>query len=64
MDSEKQVDTVYASLKSAFDHVDRGILHARLGKLGASDDLVRWFEPYLTDRKLVVKIKPETSEPF
>lgn len=64
MDGGGQVDAVYTDLKAAFDRVDHGILLAKLDKLGVSNDLVRWFESYLTNRQLCVKIGSSQSENF
>ena len=64
IDSGSQVDAVYTDLKSAFDRVDHNILLLKLDKLGISNGLIRWFESYLTQRKLCVRIGQKSSEPF
>lgn len=64
MDDGSQIDAVYTDLKAAFDRVDHNILLTRLSKLGISPDLICWFDSYLKDRKLCVKIGSNTSEFF
>lgn len=64
MEAGAQVDAVYTDLKAAFDRVDHAILLAKLNKLGVSNGFVRWFESYLTNRKLCVKIGAHQSEYF
>lgn len=64
MEQGAQVDAIYTDLKAAFDRVDHSILLAKLERLGVSPDLVHWFESYLTDRKLCVKIGSAQSDCF
>ena len=58
------MDVIYTDLKAAFDKIDHRILLCKLSRLGASSKLVSWFESYLSDRALRVKIDSCTSEPF
>lgn len=64
METGAQVDVVYTDLKAAFDRVDHGILLAKLNKLGVSGAMIRWFNSYLTDRLLCVKIGTAESYYF
>lgn len=64
IDAGSQIDAIYTDLKSAFDRVDHKILLAKLNKLGISSNLIDWFNSYLTNRKLLVKIGDESSEFF
>lgn len=64
IDAGKQVDAVYLDLKAAFDRVDHGILLQKLRKCGVSDSFIDWFESYLTNRSLCVKIGSNESSSF
>lgn len=64
MDAGAQTDVVYTDFKSAFDRVDHKILLKRLETIGISPDLTCWFETYLRDRQLCVKIGTECSDTF
>lgn len=56
MEGGGQVDAVYTDLKAAFDRISHKILLAKLDRLGMPSSLVRWFESYLTDRSMTVKL--------
>ena len=56
MEGGGQVDTVYTDLKAAFDRISHKILLAKLDHLGLPRSFVQWFESYLTNRSLTVKL--------
>lgn len=64
IDAGKQVDAVYLDLKAAFDRVDHRILLQKLRKCGVSTGFSNWFDSYLTDRSLCVKIGSCESASF
>lgn len=64
MDQGTQVDAVYTDLKAAFDCLNHDILIAKLRKLGIGGILLDWFDSYLRDRALQVKIGSCCSSPF
>ena len=64
MDRGLQVDTIYTDLKAAFDRVNHRILLAKLDRLGVASNLVSWFESYLTNRRLCVKLGSTESDEF
>ncbi|XP_053685949.1 uncharacterized protein LOC128735493 [Sabethes cyaneus] len=56
MDHRAQTDVLYTDLSAAFDKINHDIAIAKLHRLGVSDNLLRWFRSYLTNRQLVVAI--------
>ena len=64
MEDGAQIDTVYTDIKAAFDRVDHSLLLAKLERLGASDNFVRWMESFLSNRLLSVKLGNTESRPF
>ena len=64
MEQGFQIDTIYTDLKAAFDRVSHRILLAKLDRLGVSTTLVCWFESYLSNRRLCVKVGSTESEEF
>lgn len=48
--------TVFLDFKRAFETVNREILLKKLRCYNFSDDTIKWFESYLTDRKQKVKV--------
>lgn len=59
-----QVDTVYTDLKSAFDRVNHKLLLAKLTRLGAPNNFVKWIESYLVNRRICVKVGSSKSRTF
>ena len=51
-------------MRAAFDSVDHKILLQKLKSLGIVGNALRWIEPFLVDRKLIVKIKNYGSQEF
>jgi hypothetical protein len=54
---------VFIDLKRAFETVDRGMLVKKLRMYGLGDEIVRWFDSYLKNRKQQVKYNGVLSEP-
>ena len=59
-----QIDTVYTDIKAAFDRVDHSLLLAKLKRVGAADNFVRWMRSFLSNRLLSVKLGNTESQPF
>lgn len=51
-----QVDTIYTDFSKAFDKVDHALLVAKLKRFGFKDNLLNWFDSYLTERSQFVVI--------
>jgi hypothetical protein len=62
--SQRQVDSIYFNLSSAFDLVPHPILLNKLCAYGLSDGYVNWFRSYLTNRQSSVRISDTSSLPF
>ncbi|MCU7801520.1 MAG: reverse transcriptase family protein [gamma proteobacterium symbiont of Lucinoma myriamae] len=56
MDKGYFVGMVLLDLQKAFDTVDHSILLMKLEALGLSQDIVRWFRSYLSDRQQLVDV--------
>lgn len=62
VDNGKEVRVVFCDISKAFDRVwHRGLLH-KLADIGCSNDLLRWFSSYLTERKQRVILNGQASE--
>lgn len=59
-----QVDSVYIDFAKAFDSVNHVHLISKLRAYGIEGSLLKWFDSYLTNRKLMVKFAGSLSEPF
>ena len=64
MDTGLQIDAVYMDLKAAFDRVDHCILLRKLQNLGVSAACTAWFNSYLSDQSVRVKIGSSHSDAF
>ncbi|XP_053686436.1 uncharacterized protein LOC128735975 [Sabethes cyaneus] len=64
MDHRAQTDVLYTDLSAAFDKINHDIAIAKLHRLGVSDNLLRWFRSYLTNRQLVVAIGDCRSDSY
>ena len=53
---ENAVGMVILDLQKAFDTVDHSILLAKLGAMGLSNDIVKWFQSYLSGRQQLVDV--------
>ena len=51
MDKRNAVGMVLFDLQKAFDTVDHSILLAKLEAMGLSNDIVKWFQSYLSGRQ-------------
>ena len=51
MDKENAVGMVLLDLQKAFDTVDHSISLAKLEAMGLSNDIVKWFQSYLSGRQ-------------
>ena len=56
--------TILLDLAKAFDTVDHSILLNKLSAIGVRGPLHTWFKSYLTDRKQVVSVDSEISDPI
>jgi hypothetical protein len=56
VNSQRQVDSIYFDLSSAFDLVSHPILLNKLYAYGLPDGYVNWFCSYLTNRQSCVRI--------
>jgi hypothetical protein len=62
--SQRQVDSIYFDLSSAFDLVQHPVLLNELCAYGLSDGYVKWFCSYLINRQSSVRILDTFSLPF
>ena len=56
IDKGNAVGMVILDLQKAFDTVDHSILLAKLGAMGLSNDIVKWFQSYLSGRQQLVDV--------
>lgn len=56
VDEGRMVDIIFFDFSKAFDKVRHGILLNKLSDLGICDQLVRWIERFLVDRRMHVAI--------
>ena len=49
-------------LSAAFDTLKYSVLIDHLSEIGLQDKALEWFQSYLSDRRLVIKIKEHVSE--
>ena len=61
MDKGHLIGMVLLDLQKAFDNVDRGILLMKMEALGFSQDVIRWFRSYLSDRRQLVDLSGTLS---
>ena len=61
MDKGHLVGMVLLDLQKAFDTVDHGILLMKMEVLGFSQDVIRWFRWYLSDRWQLVDVSGTLS---
>jgi retron-type reverse transcriptase len=62
MDDKEVVAVVLLDLSKAFDSIDHALLLEKLQALGVSNDALRWFKSYLTERQQAVPIGSTLSE--
>ena len=56
MDKGHLVGMVLLDLQKAFDTVDHDMLLIKMEALGFSQDVIRWFRSYLSDRRHLVDV--------
>ena len=56
MDKGHPIGMILLDLQKAFDTVDHGILLMKMEALGFSQDVIRWFRSYLSDRRQLVDL--------
>ena len=61
---KKAFCTVFIDLQKAFDTCNYNIILDKLQSIGFSDNALKWFKSYLSDRKQAVKIQDIISEWF
>ena len=61
MDKGHLVGMVLLDFQKAFDTVDHGILLMKVETLGFSQDVIRWFQSYLSDRRQLVDLSGNPS---
>ena len=62
VDSGKEVRVVFCDISKAFDRVwHRGLIH-KLRDMGCSEEVLKWFSSYLTNRRQRVVNNGQTSE--
>ena len=62
MDIKEAVAIILLDLSKAFDSIDHSLLLEKLKTLSVSDEAIRWFKSYLTDREQAVRIGSTISE--
>ncbi|EYB81471.1 hypothetical protein Y032_0383g386 [Ancylostoma ceylanicum] len=60
----KSIDIVYFDLSKAFDKVNHRLLLLKLKTLGVDYSLLKWFECYLKNRHMTVKVSNSFSETY
>ena len=61
MDKGHLVGMILLDLQKAFDTVDHGILLMKMEAPGFSQDVIRWFRSYLSDRRQLVELSGTLS---
>ena len=56
MDKGNAVGMVLLDLQKAFDTLDHSILLSKLDAIGLSNDIVKWFQSYLSGRQQLVDV--------
>ena len=64
IDEKKTTAVVLLDMSKAFDTINHGILLNKLLDIGISPSCVAWFTSYLSDRRQVVRINSELSDPL
>ena len=64
IDEKKTTAVVLLDMSKAFDTINHGILLNKLLDIGISPPCVAWFTSYLSDRRQVVRINSELSDPL
>ena len=64
IDEKKTTAVVLLDMSKAFDTINHGILLNKLLDIGSSPSCVAWFTSYLSDRRQVVRINSELSDPL
>ena len=62
VDSGKEVRAVFCDISKAFDRVWHNGLLYKLTRLGCSDQVIKWFTSYLSDRRQCVVLGGATSD--
>lgn len=60
----RQVDSIYTDLAKAFDRVNHELLISKLKAYGITGSLLVWFESYLKERVMMVKLNNHVSKEF
>ena len=63
LDQGKVVGSLFVDISKEFDSLNHRILFGKLGSLGVSDQSLRWFKSYLSERKQSVVINGSVSDP-
>ena len=64
IDEKKVTAVVLLDMSKAFDTTSHGILLNKLLNIGISPSSIAWFTSYLSDRRQVVRINSELSDPL
>ena len=64
IDDNKISGAVLLDMSKAFDTINHGTLLNKLQDIGISPLSVAWFTSYLSDRRLVVRINSQLSDPL
>lgn len=62
IDANKYVVAVFLDFKRAFETIDRQILLEKLSYYGIKDNVLKWFQQYLSNRLQVTKVGDAISE--
>ena len=64
MEGGNQVDALYLDFSKAFDCLNHGLLIEKLRKYGVDQRALDWFNSYLSDRRLHVKVGNDLTSPY
>ena len=61
IENKQLTGVAFVDLRKAFDTVDHELLISKLISIGCSEESVKWFKSYLSDREQITNFKGKTS---
>ena len=59
---KKKVCVIALDIQKAFDSVDHNLLISKLRSIGCSENVIKWFESYLSQRRQYIELNGQTSD--